>query len=89
MNLKELKKSLLTATYEDAVEALTTYISAHPEDDEALTARGMKHWSAGKRSLAINDYLAAIAINPESSARHALRAASDILDYRNTDLYNP
>ncbi|MBD5197083.1 MAG: hypothetical protein HDR94_03235 [Bacteroides sp.] len=89
MTLSELKESLLTASYDEAVKALSDYIAAHPDDDEALTARGMKHWGAGKRSLAINDYLAAIAINPESTARHALRAASDILDYRNKDLYNP
>lgn len=89
MNLTELKKSLLTASYEESVTVLTEYITLHPDDDEALTARGMKHWGAGKRSLALNDYLAAIAINPNSTAQHALRAASDILDYRNKDLYNP
>lgn len=89
MTLKELKKSLLTASYQEAVAAFTEYISLHPDDDEALTARGMRHWGAGKRSLALNDYLAALAINPNSPAQHALRAASDILDYRNKDLYNP
>jgi len=35
------------------------------------------------------DYLAAIRINPESRAREALKAATEILDYRNKDLYNP
>ncbi len=89
MTLEELKKNIRTATYEEAVEALTIYVNSHPEDDAALTARGMKHWGAGKRSLAINDYLAAIKINPDSNAREALRAATEILDYRNTDLYNP
>ncbi len=89
MKLEYLKRELRTATYEVAVEALTIYIAEHPEDDEALTTRGMKHWGAGKRSLAINDYLAAIEINPASRAREALRAATEILDYRNKDLYNP
>ena len=89
MQLQELKETIRTATYEEAVAALTDYINANPGDDEALTTRGMRHWGAGKRSLAINDYLAAIAINPESRAREALRAATEILDYRNTDLYNP
>lgn len=89
MTLEEIKRNLRTAPYEEAIEVLSSYIAAHPDDDEALTARGMKHWGAGKRSLALNDYLAAIAINPESRARQALKAASDILDYRNKDLYNP
>lgn len=42
-----------------------------------------------KRSLAINDYLAAIRLNPSSRANEALKAANEILDYRNKDLYNP
>lgn len=74
---------------EAAIEILSVYIASHPESDEALTMRGMKYWGAGKRSLAINDYLAAIRINPESRARLALQASRDILDYYNKDLYNP
>lgn len=74
---------------DEAIVKLTEYLTAHPDDDEALTLRGIKYWSAGKRSLAINDYLAAIRINPESRAKEALNAANEILDYRNKDLYNP
>ncbi len=89
MNLTELKATIRCAPFEEAVDILTQYISIHPEEDEPLTLRGMKYWGAGKRSLALNDYLAAIAINPESRARQALKAAQEILDYRNKDLYNP
>ncbi len=87
--LEEIKAIIKTVDFPESVEILTEYLTAHPEDDEALMVRGMKYWGAGKRSLAINDYLAAIAINPESRARQALDAANSILDYRNTDLYNP
>lgn len=87
--LQEIRSQIKTATYEVSISALTAYIETHPQDDEALTIRGMKHWGAGKRSLAINDYLAALAINPSSRAAQALRAANEILDYRNKDLYNP
>lgn len=51
--------------------------------------RGLRHWADGNRSAAINDYLAAIAINPKSRAVAALNAANEILDYYNKDLYNP
>ncbi|MDE5791660.1 MAG: hypothetical protein K2H96_10595 [Muribaculaceae bacterium] len=82
----EIKKA---SSQEEAIEILSVYIESHPESDEAYTMRGMKYWGSGKRSLAINDYLAAIRINPESRARLALQASQEILDYRNKDLYNP
>lgn len=84
-----IKATIKTCTYEESIVILTEYIDAHPHEDEPLTMRGMKHWGAGKRALALNDYLAAIAINPDSRARQALEFASQILDYRCKDIYNP
>lgn len=89
MDYNELRENIRGVGYDEAVTTITAYIAAHPEDDRALTLRGLKHWGAGRRSLAINDYLAALRINPESSAAEALKAANEILDYRNKDLYNP
>lgn len=71
------------------VALISAFIADHPADDEALTLRGMKYWSLGERSNAINDYLAAIRLNPQSKAVMALKAANEILDFRNNDLYNP
>lgn len=85
----ELKEKIHGISYDEAITILSNFIQTHPDDDEALTLRGMKHWGAGKRSLAINDYLAAIKANPDSRAKEALKAANEILDYRNNDLYNP
>lgn len=88
--LKEIKAaSQAGATVEQTLEALTGYISMHPDDDVALTERGLLYWSLNKRSLAINDYLAAIRINPDSKAKQALESANAILDFFNKDLYNP
>lgn len=89
MTIQELKASLSEVGYEEAVARLTDFIAANPDSDEAYTLRGMRHWGAGRRALAINDYLAAIRINPHSPAAKALEAANSILDYRNKDLYNP
>jgi len=74
-----LKEKIKAASCEEAIGMLDEYIAANPGDDDALTIRG----------LAINDYLEAIRINPESRAREALRAANEILDYYNKDLLNP
>lgn len=92
MNFLELKESMKGLSGDDAVKALSEYIESNPNAadlDEALTYRGMKYWGMQKRSLAINDYLAAIKLNPQSKAVQALKAANDILDYYNKDLYNP
>lgn len=90
MKLEEIKKKISAGiSQEDAIALLDSYIASNPDDDEALTLRGMKHWSCGHRAEAINDYLAAIKINPESKAKMAMQATYDILDYYNKDLYNP
>lgn len=86
---EEEKERINSLSNEEAIKELDTYIAGAPNDEEALTLRGMKHWGAGHRSLAINDYLAAIRINPQSRAKEALKVANEILDYRNKDLYNP
>ena len=89
---ESLKEKIKAASYDEAVALLTDYIAAHPDYpdlDEAFTMRGMRHWGAGKRGLAINDYLAAVRINPQSRAVQALKAANEILDYRNNDMFNP
>lgn len=84
--LRELTRGL---TADEAIARLTEYIEKHPDSDEALTMRGMRYWGLSRRSDAINDYLAAIRLNPESRAVQALKATNEILDFYNKDLFNP
>ena len=84
-----LKARLAGLTPGEAVAVLTEHLAARPDDDYALTLRGMRLWSMNDRSGAINDYLAALRINPDSPARLALKSANEILDYYNKDLLNP
>lgn len=85
MTLKEIK--LLPPA--EAIERINTILSENPQDEEALTARGLCHWALSHRADAIRDYLAAIRINPDSKAAEALRQAREILEFRNNDLLNP
>ncbi len=89
MTYEELKEKVALMPYKEAIDTLTEFIAENPESTDALTLRGMKHFGAGQRALAINDYLAALEIDPQCNARLALQSANDILDYYNKDLYNP
>ena len=92
MTIEQLKETVRGLSGDEAVKVLTDFIDNNPDSagiDEAYTMRGLKYWGQQNRSAAINDYLAAIRINPESRAVQALKAANDILDYYNKDLYNP
>lgn len=84
-SLEEIKK----LPPEEAITALQQLLERDPGNDTALTLRGRIYWNLGKRSLAINDYLQAIKINPESNARLLLQHANSILDFYNKDLLNP
>lgn len=90
MTLQEIKDAQAAgATGEETLKALDEYIAANPSDDEALTERGLLNWAMSRRSAAINDYLAAVRLNPKSRAGQALKAAYQILNFYNKDLYNP
>ena len=71
---EELRQKIKGLPYEEALQELDGWLSAHPADDDALTMRGMRYWGAGKRSLAINDFLAAVKINPERRAAQAIKS---------------
>ena len=73
----------------EAIPLLDEYINNHTYDDEAYTIRGLKHWSVNQRKEAINDYLTALRINPDSRAKTALDFANSVLDFYNKDLLNP
>lgn len=90
--IEKLKEATRGLSGLEAVKVLSDFITSNPDFprlDEVLTMRGMKYWGMQRRSDAINDYLAAIRLNPESKAVQALKATNEILDYYNKDLYNP
>lgn len=90
MDIEELKRQVeATAESSEAIKLINSYLAEHPQDDEALTMRGMKYWSLGERSNAINDYLAAIKLNPNSRSKMAIKTAYEILNFYNKDLFNP
>lgn len=73
----------------EAIAILDKIITQEPTNEEAFIIRGLKHWSIGNRREAINDYLAALQLNPQSEAKSLLQYSNSILDFYNKDLLNP
>lgn len=74
---------------EEAIAAMDEYLQEKAEDDEGYFERGKLWWRLQRYSSAVTDFERAVAINPESGARHALELARDVFDYYNPDLLNP
>ncbi len=51
--------------------------------------RGNEYRKEGKWHEAINEYIVAIELNPDSPAVEAKRMLDDILNFYNKDAYNP
>lgn len=75
--------------FEEAQAAIEIYIAGNSSDDEAYFIRGKLSWREQNYAAAVSDFEAAVAINPDSGARHALELARDVFDYYNPDLLNP
>lgn len=74
---------------EEAIVSLNKWIEENPENDTLHVVRGQKLWLLNRRGEAINDYLMAIKINPDSKAKTLLEYSRSILNYYNKDLLNP
>lgn len=72
-----------------ALDALSKYIEGHPESDDAYFLRGNVYRKLNDWKNAISDYATAKNINPESPAATAYDACIEIMNFFNTDLYNP
>jgi predicted negative regulator of RcsB-dependent stress response len=88
--MKERIKTLLEQNQADeALAALEEYRSEGGlMDDELFYLQGNAWRKKGNWQMAMNGYLEAIHLNPESPAARALEIANEILDFYNKDMYN-
>lgn len=73
---------------DEAIRLLNEYIEKYPENDEAYFLLGNAYRKLGEIRLALNSYLTAIELNPDSPAKTAYDAQIRILDFYNKDMYN-
>lgn len=82
-----MEQLLQEGKIEAAIAGLDDYLSVK-RDDRAFYLRGNAYRMNGDWQRAINNYLEAVSINPESPAVNALKMANEILDFYNKDMYN-
>ena len=89
LELSAIEKILVEGGTDEAIRLLNEYISSTSEpSDRAYYLLGNAHRKKGDWQKAINNYLEAMAINPESPAANAYAIANEILDFYNKDMYN-
>ena len=81
--MEEIKRLISENKLEEAIRLLDAYLTEQPRSDEAWFLLGKAHYN-----LALNSYLQAIEINPESPAQAAYDMAIKVLDFYNKDMYN-
>ena len=87
--LGEIESILREGRVEEAIGLLKEYIAGSgTPSDRAYYLLGNAYRKKGDWQGAINNYLEAMEINPDSPAAAAYRMANDILDFYNKDMYN-
>ena len=88
--MKQKLRDLLEASKADeAIAAAEQYrAEGGVMDDELFYILGNAWRKKGNWQMAMNNYLEAIHLNPESPAQQALDIANEILAFYNKDMYN-
>ena len=74
---------------DEALHLLDEYIKKNDSDDAAYYLRAANVYrKMGDIRQALNNYLMAIELNPDSPAQTAYNAQIKILDFYNKDMYN-
>lgn len=86
--LQKIKELINENKLEEALESLDCELMKG-ENDSLYFERGKLHWRMGNKRLAISDYERAVALNAQSPAKIALENARYIMNFYDTNLYNP
>ena len=86
--LISIKEAIKEGKLGTAIEELSQYIQSDSKNDEAYYLLGNAYRKLGNWQMALNNYLEAMEINPESPAVQAHQMTMDILNFYNKDMYN-
>ena len=86
---EQLRILLEQSRADDAIAAMESYRSGGGEMNDRLFYLLGNAWrKKGNWQMAINNYLEAIDLNPESPAKQALEIAGELLAFYNKEMYN-
>lgn len=87
-DLSQAEKFLLEERTDEAIAELVSILREDSASDRAFYLLGNAYRKKGDWQRAMNNYLEAIHINPDSPAANALKMAEEILNFYNKDMYN-
>ncbi len=88
IQLKQIGELIFNGSTDHAIEELNKFIQDNDSCDEAWYLRGNAYRKKGDFRQALNNYLKAMELNPESPAREAHDMLIRILDFYNKDMFN-
>lgn len=88
-DFEAINRLIQTGEIAQAITELEQRVAADATCDEAFFLLGKAYNKMGDWRRAIYNYNAAIELNGDSPAVAALNQLQSILDFYNTDLYNP
>lgn len=86
--IPHIKQLIYDGNTEEAIRLLDALLQKNPSSDEAWYLRGNAYRKQGDTRQALNNYLQALELNPESPARQAHNMLIDIMNFYNKDMYN-
>lgn len=87
--LEKSRELISEGKTKEAIEMLSAYLDRETEyRDEAFYLLGNAYRKAGNWKEAIQNYMEATELNPESPAAEARRMMNDILDFYDKNMYN-
>lgn len=91
-NIEEIKRLLQDCRSDEVIHATDECLSVFDNKEmmaEIFYLRGNAFRQKGDWKQAMNAYLRAIELNPESPAAESYKAAEQVLGYYHKDYYNP
>lgn len=85
---EQIKELIGQGALKEAIEQLNQLIEEGKGDDELYYLRGNAYRKLCDWQQALNNYLEATSLNPQSPATEAHRMLMEILEFYNKDMYN-